>query len=677
VIVANLIAYKGHDVALTAFSRVRSLSPTLDARLQLAGAGPEEGPLRARARERGIDGDVEFLGSVADVPALLAKCSFTVLPSLSEGMPNAVLESLAHGRAVVASAVGGVPEILGRGGGVLVPPGNADALADAMRTLLSDPALAARLGAEGRTLVRDRFGIDRMVDESLRLYSRLLAERSNGASRASARPTSMKLLRRIPETSGRRELGRQIRRPDRRPGGTMGGGAHAHARAAQPTVPRRAPFAWLAGLASVPPRLGYMITGMATLGALVLAATLAGHESTAFAAMGSTVVFFLALRRISAVALALIPVMVLSSEPLHKTLPATFLVIVLAIAALALFCMGSLRPRPLHLSVAVLGMVVLLGYFFPAARLVPAGQILPSLIAVFGGLVVLTVFISAPPSADALLRVILVTGAVVGVVASIQGDNLEGRLQGLGLNPNYLAVYLAVPIVISAGLALRHRNPLWLAPGAACLPALLASQSREGFLAMLAGLGFVMIQGRPRVQQVPIVVAAAVFMAVFPGHLAALGAGSRSAADLTSDNLVRVHVALFAVRVALSHPLVGIGFGQFPNYAAASSGFGVYITTTNEYLLLASENGLIALAALLLMLWFAFEGPCHGDMALVRAALVTSAVSILFVDSFESSLVALPFWACLGVLLARRPISTAWSRPPSPGARGGGKEIGR
>jgi glycosyltransferase involved in cell wall biosynthesis/O-antigen/teichoic acid export membrane protein len=184
VIVANLIAYKGHAVALTAFAQVRGLLPTVQARLQFAGSGPEEGVLRARARECGIDGDVDFLGSVADVPALLAGCAFTVLPSLSEGMPNAVLESLAHGRAVVASAVGGVPEILDGGGGVLVPPGDPDALADAMRTLLADPALAARLGAEGRVIARDWFGVDRMVQESLRLYRGLLAGRSPRAASA-------------------------------------------------------------------------------------------------------------------------------------------------------------------------------------------------------------------------------------------------------------------------------------------------------------------------------------------------------------------------------------------------------------------------------------------------------------------------------------------------------------
>ncbi len=176
-IVANLRPYKGHAVALAAFAQVRAALPTVAARLQLAGSGPAAQALRAQARALGIDGEVDFLGSVADVPALLAECSFTVLPSLTEGMPNAVLESLAYGRPVIASAVGGVPEILGRGGGILVPPGDPEALADAIGRLLADPALVADLGAEGRALVRDLFGVDRMVADSLRLYHRLLGRR--------------------------------------------------------------------------------------------------------------------------------------------------------------------------------------------------------------------------------------------------------------------------------------------------------------------------------------------------------------------------------------------------------------------------------------------------------------------------------------------------------------------
>lgn len=177
VIVADLHPFKGHAVALSAFAQVRTALPTVAARLQLAGSGSAALALRAQARELGVYEEVDFLGSVADVPALLADCSFTVLPSLSEGMPNAVLESLAHGRPVVASAVGGVPEILGHGGGILVRPGDPGALAEAMAKLLTDPGLAADLGVEGRALVRDRFGVDRMVTDSLRLYYGLLGGR--------------------------------------------------------------------------------------------------------------------------------------------------------------------------------------------------------------------------------------------------------------------------------------------------------------------------------------------------------------------------------------------------------------------------------------------------------------------------------------------------------------------
>jgi glycosyltransferase involved in cell wall biosynthesis len=183
-IVANLIGYKGHAVALAAFAQVRTLLPAADVRLQFAGSGPEESALRKQAEEFGIAEQVEFLGSVADVSPLLARCAFTVLPSLSEGMPNAVLESLAHGRAVVGSAVGGMSEILGQGGGILIPPGDPGALARGMCILLADPALAARLGAEGRVLVREQFDADRMVEESVRLYHGLLAERARTVSGA-------------------------------------------------------------------------------------------------------------------------------------------------------------------------------------------------------------------------------------------------------------------------------------------------------------------------------------------------------------------------------------------------------------------------------------------------------------------------------------------------------------
>jgi hypothetical protein len=302
---------------------------------------------------------------------------------------------------------------------------------------------------------------------------------------------------------------------------------------------------------------------------------------------------------------------------------------------------------------------VLVAYLVPAVRLQSGVQTRQNLIWMVGGLVVLAVSMASPPSARALVRVILLTGAVAAVIALVQGDYVEGRLQGLGLNPNYLAVYVAVPIVISVGLVLRRHKPLWLLPGAACLPVLLASRSREGFLAMAAGVAFVIIQGRPRGQKMLIILAVTTIVLLFPGDLgsiASLGAGGRAAAELNYDNLIRARVALFAVHVALSNPVRGIGFGQFPAYAAVSSALGIYITTTNEYLLLAAETGLVTLAALLGLLWLAIRSPRHGDLAVVRAVIVTCAVSMLFIDSFASPALAVPFWICLGTLLAGRPV---------------------
>jgi glycosyltransferase involved in cell wall biosynthesis len=177
--IANLIAYKGLDVLLEAFAQVLGRLGGGAARLRVAGAGPEEGRLRAQAARLDIDGAVEFLGSVAHVGPVLARCSFTVLPSYSEGMPNAVLESLAAGRAVIGTSVGGTAEILASGGGILVPPGDSNRLASAICELIADPSRARELGEQGRSIVRDHFSMDQMVDATLNLYTRLLVNRKD------------------------------------------------------------------------------------------------------------------------------------------------------------------------------------------------------------------------------------------------------------------------------------------------------------------------------------------------------------------------------------------------------------------------------------------------------------------------------------------------------------------
>jgi glycosyltransferase involved in cell wall biosynthesis len=121
----------------------------------LAGSGPERAPLRREAERLGVGDRLHWLGQVEDVASLLAEADVVVVPSLSEGLGTAALEALALGVPLVASGVGGLVEILSDGAGLGVPPGDGRALADAVRRVLTDPALCAQLVARSEvTLAR-------------------------------------------------------------------------------------------------------------------------------------------------------------------------------------------------------------------------------------------------------------------------------------------------------------------------------------------------------------------------------------------------------------------------------------------------------------------------------------------------------------------------------------------
>jgi glycosyltransferase involved in cell wall biosynthesis len=139
----RLAAQKGLAVLLDAAASWQDLDPR--PRLLIAGDGPLAARLRDQARDRGID--AAFLGRVGDVPALIAGAAVFVLPSWWEGQPLALQEALRAGRPVVASRAGGIPALTGEDGALLVPPGDAAALGAAVRAVLTDPALAARLAA--------------------------------------------------------------------------------------------------------------------------------------------------------------------------------------------------------------------------------------------------------------------------------------------------------------------------------------------------------------------------------------------------------------------------------------------------------------------------------------------------------------------------------------------------
>lgn len=151
--VGALVAHKGHGHLIDAMTQVPG-------RLDIVGEGPLRGALAARIRAQGLEGRVRLLGTVGDVDRRLCQATALVHPSLEEGLGQVVLEALALGVPVVASAVGGLPEVLD-GVGTLVPPGDALALARALTRDLPRPRVVWR-------------SADAMVDETLAAYQRFL-----------------------------------------------------------------------------------------------------------------------------------------------------------------------------------------------------------------------------------------------------------------------------------------------------------------------------------------------------------------------------------------------------------------------------------------------------------------------------------------------------------------------
>lgn len=139
--VGRLAAQKGFGLLLDAAACWPDIEP--GPLLVIAGAGPLAADLQARAASLGVT--VRFAGQRADVPALLAAADVFVLPSTWEGQPLVLQEALRAGVPVVATRVGGIPELTGPDAAILVPPGDARRLADSVRAVLGDPVLAARL----------------------------------------------------------------------------------------------------------------------------------------------------------------------------------------------------------------------------------------------------------------------------------------------------------------------------------------------------------------------------------------------------------------------------------------------------------------------------------------------------------------------------------------------------
>ena len=168
-VVARLEPEKGHPTLLEAWPAVLRAVP--DAYLLIVGEGSRRAALETLSRQLRIAHRVVFTGRRDDVPSVTAALDVAVLPSYREAQGLSILEALALSRPVVASNVGGIPEMITDGvNGLLVPPHDADALAAAIVRLLTDHPFADTLGRAGHDMVHDRFCIDLMVDAVEAIY---------------------------------------------------------------------------------------------------------------------------------------------------------------------------------------------------------------------------------------------------------------------------------------------------------------------------------------------------------------------------------------------------------------------------------------------------------------------------------------------------------------------------
>ncbi len=210
--VANLFPYKGHQYLLQATKRVAARHPEL--RLLLVGKDCSRGAIPAMVRAQGLEDSVELLGFREDVPSLLAQCDFKVLASTEESMSTAVMEAMSLAKPVVVTDVGGMREVVEHGRtGLVVPPRDPQALAEAMIWMIEHPQEAKNLGEASRRRIQEEFTVEAMVDGHEALFTSLAQQLGTSAedmavpSGSAATPSRPRQGRNCETVTGRPDRG--------------------------------------------------------------------------------------------------------------------------------------------------------------------------------------------------------------------------------------------------------------------------------------------------------------------------------------------------------------------------------------------------------------------------------------------------------------------------------------
>lgn len=177
-IVGRLDTVKGHDLAIEAMAAEDLPS---DVHLHIVGTGPRETQLRTLAEERRVATRVHFLGFRRNIYDYLTYCQALLMPSLHEGLPYTLLETMALGTPIIASRVGGLSEVLEHGAtALLIPPGDALSLAQAIMQLRNDTLLCRQLGDNAQRVQRTRYSLETMTKSYLAAYQQLLTNEADG-----------------------------------------------------------------------------------------------------------------------------------------------------------------------------------------------------------------------------------------------------------------------------------------------------------------------------------------------------------------------------------------------------------------------------------------------------------------------------------------------------------------
>jgi len=174
--VGRLHPAKGFNDLITAMELLER--KTSSTHLLIVGEGELMDQLKLQVRKSNLDGKIKFAGIRNDIPEIMSAFDIFVSPSLWEGLPNVVLEAMAAGKPVVATSVGGTPEVVVDSlTGLLVPPHNPEALANAILFLCENPKLRKSMGQAGRDRVIKHFSIEQMVQQTEKLYHELIVEK--------------------------------------------------------------------------------------------------------------------------------------------------------------------------------------------------------------------------------------------------------------------------------------------------------------------------------------------------------------------------------------------------------------------------------------------------------------------------------------------------------------------